>query len=89
MPDEPAWSEVAVKVGCTETTRAEELSLEQWVELTRCYDASSSIPAQSDEEVFDVVDEKNEVTGQATRAEVHEKGFEASCGSYFCGEWKE
>ena len=75
MPDEPAWSEVAAKVGCTETTRAEELTLEQWVELTRCYDASSSIPAQRDEEVFDVVDEKNEVTGQATRAEVHEKGL--------------
>ncbi|MGJ8723137.1 MAG: 16S rRNA (adenine(1518)-N(6)/adenine(1519)-N(6))-dimethyltransferase RsmA [Roseibacillus sp.] len=75
MPDAPAWPEVAEKVGCTETTRAEELSLEQWVELTRCYDASSSIPAQSGDEIFDVVDENNEVTGQATRTEVHEKGL--------------
>lgn len=71
----PAWPEVAAKVGCTETTRAEELSLEQWVELTRCYDPSSSTPAQSGDEVFDVVDDSNEVTGQATRAEVHEKGL--------------
>ena len=35
MPSHPAWPEVAKRVDCTETTRAEELSLEQWVELTR------------------------------------------------------
>ena len=75
MPDAPAWSEVAQQVGCTETARAEELSLLQWVELTRCYDESSRLPAQSEEEVFDVVDEQNEVTGQATRAEVHRENL--------------
>ncbi|GHC64813.1 16S rRNA (adenine(1518)-N(6)/adenine(1519)-N(6))-dimethyltransferase RsmA [Roseibacillus persicicus] len=75
MPDSPPWPKVAEKIGCTETARAEELSLEQWVELTRCYDEFSSEPAQRGDEVFDVVDEQNEVTGQATRAEVHEKGL--------------
>ncbi|MBK1835248.1 16S rRNA (adenine(1518)-N(6)/adenine(1519)-N(6))-dimethyltransferase RsmA [Roseibacillus ishigakijimensis] len=75
MPDSPPWPEVAEKVGCSETARAEELSLPQWVELTRCYDETLAAPAQSDDEVFDVVDEQNIVTGQATRAEVHEKNL--------------
>lgn len=75
MPDSPAWPEVAEKVDCSETTRAEELSLEQWVELTRCYDGLSSEPAQRGEEIFDVVDDRNEVMRQATRAEVHEQGW--------------
>ena len=73
MPSSRAWPEVAKEVGCTETARAEELSLEQWVTLTRCYDEFSDTPAQSASEVFDVVDENNEVTGQATREEVHEQ----------------
>ena len=75
MPAHGTWAEVAAKVGCSETARAEELSLEQWVEVTRYYDESSSVPAQRGDELFDVVDEKNEVTGQATRAEVHEQGL--------------
>lgn len=75
MPDSPSWTEVAAKVGCIETARAEELSLEQWVELTRNYDELSSEPAQRDEEIFDLVDDNNEVTGQASRAEVHAQGL--------------
>lgn len=75
MPASPPWPEVAEKVGCTETARAEELSLEQWVELVRCYDELSNEPAQRGEEIFDVVDEGNEVIAQATRAEVHEQGL--------------
>lgn len=71
MPTEVEWAGVVEKVGCTETARPEELSLEQWVELTRCYDESSSEPAQRADEVFDVVDEKNEAVSQATREEVH------------------
>lgn len=75
MPAHRNWAEVAAQVGCTETARAEELSLEQWVELTRCYDEFSGIPAQREEEIFDVVDDSNEVVSQAMRAEVHAKNL--------------
>lgn len=71
MPLEPVWSEVASSIACSETARPEELSLEQWVGLTRCYDEASSESAQDDSEVFDVVDESNQVIAQASRGEVH------------------
>lgn len=73
MPEEPGWVSVAQSVGCSETARPEELSVEQWVTLTRSYDAFSSEPAQNGDEVFDVVNEENEVIAQATRSEVHAK----------------
>ncbi len=59
-------------LGVTETARAEELSLEQWVELTRCYDDHPlrDMP-QKGEELFDVVDEGDEVVGQEQREVVH------------------
>ncbi len=75
MPENRDWPEVAAQIGCSETARAEELSLAQWVELTRCYDEFSSFPAQREDELFDVVDEENQVTGQATRGEVHAQGL--------------
>ncbi|MBB5353326.1 16S rRNA (adenine1518-N6/adenine1519-N6)-dimethyltransferase [Haloferula luteola] len=74
LPESPPWEEVAARLGVDPTARAEELDLEQWVELTRCYDEHplSEIP-QKEDEVFDVVNEADEVVGQATRKEVHEK----------------
>ena len=74
MPPEPPWEEVAAGLGVPVTARAEELSLGQWVELARLYDDHPlrDLP-QSGEEVFDVVNEADEVTGQATRREVHER----------------
>jgi 16S rRNA (adenine1518-N6/adenine1519-N6)-dimethyltransferase len=76
MPENPPWAEVAEAIGAPLTARAEELSLGQWVELARQYDPHPlrDIP-QKDGEVFDVVDEEDRVTGQATRREVHEKGL--------------
>ena len=76
MPDTPAWPEVAAMIGAAPTARAEELSLAQWIELARIYDPHPlrDIP-QKDGEIFDVVDENDQVTGQATRREVHEKGL--------------
>ncbi|WP_367871359.1 16S rRNA (adenine(1518)-N(6)/adenine(1519)-N(6))-dimethyltransferase RsmA [Luteolibacter sp. Populi] len=76
MPETPAWEEAAAGIGVAVTARAEELSLGQWIELTRAYDPHPlrDIP-QRDEEIFDVVDEADAVTGQATRREVHEKGL--------------
>jgi 16S rRNA (adenine1518-N6/adenine1519-N6)-dimethyltransferase len=73
LPSEPLWPGVAETIACSETARPEELSLEQWVELTRCYDKTSKVPAQRDDELFDVVDEQNEVISQASRAKVHER----------------
>lgn len=76
MPENPPWEVVSEAIGAALTTRAEELSLEQWVELARRYDDHPlrDIP-QSGYEVFDVVDEADEVTGQATRREVHERNL--------------
>ena len=73
LPSTPAWSEVSQSVGVSPTARPEELGLEQWVNLTRAYDPHplSSI-AQKEDEIFDVVNERDEVQGQATRKEVHE-----------------
>lgn len=76
LPEYPAWEELAVAVGFLPTTRAEELSLDQWVAVARAYDRHPlmDIP-QKDAEIFDVVDENDAVTGQATRGEVHAKGL--------------
>lgn len=74
LPESPGWEEVAGKIGVPVTARAEEISLPQWVELTRLYDSHPllEIP-QRGEEIFDVVDEKDEVIGTASRDEVHER----------------
>ncbi len=58
------------------TARAEELTLEDWISVTNQYDENplKALP-QDSEEVFDVVDMADEVTGQATRGEVHAQGL--------------
>ncbi len=74
LPESPPWEEVAAKLGVAESARAEELDLRQWIALSRCYDEHplADIP-QKDDEIFDVVNEADEVIGQATRKEVHEQ----------------
>lgn len=76
MPDTANWHEAAELVGVLPTARAEELSLEQWVELTRIYDNHplKNIP-QKGSELFDVVDENDEVLRQETRDVVHRDGL--------------
>ena len=76
MPKEPAWDEVAGTLGLSPTVRGEDLSLAQWVELARAYDPHPlrDVP-QKGAEIFDVVDEADQVTGRATRAEVHATGL--------------
>ena len=66
------WPELAQEIGCLETSRAEDLTLLQWVLLARAYDAHAlkDIP-QRDEEIFDLVDEQDQVIGQMNRREVH------------------
>lgn len=74
LPEAPPWESVSATLGLSPTVRGEELTLAQWVDLTRAYDPHplKDLP-QKDGEIFDVVDENDEVTGQATRHEVHTK----------------
>ncbi len=73
------WPALCAHIGATETTRAEELSLQQWIALTnfvtRGGAAISKVepaPAQDVHgEIFDVVDEQDRVTGQLSRHDVH------------------
>ena len=76
LPAGTPWPEIAAAIGAPVTARAEELSLEQWVELTRACDPHplKNLPQKSGE-IFDVVDAQDEVVGQATRAEVHARGL--------------
>ncbi|MFC4993765.1 16S rRNA (adenine(1518)-N(6)/adenine(1519)-N(6))-dimethyltransferase RsmA [Rubritalea tangerina] len=74
LPDHLSWAEVAPQLGLKETARAEEISLENWIEITRIYDDHplKDIP-QKDDELFDVVDEADEVVRQEKRKVVHEE----------------
>lgn len=64
---------MAASLGLSPSARAEELNLSQWVELARVYDTNPlKDVAQSGDELFDIVDELNQVTGQGTRREIHE-----------------
>ncbi len=72
LPDGPPWEEITVMLGVSTTVRGEELTLAKWVNLTRAYDPHplKDVPQKAGE-IFDVVDANDEVTGTATRAEVH------------------
>ncbi len=74
MPEGTDWEAVTAELGLLPTVRAEELDLQQWVRLTRACDPHplKDVP-QKPEERFDVVDEQDQVVGQATRGEVHAK----------------
>jgi 16S rRNA (adenine1518-N6/adenine1519-N6)-dimethyltransferase len=76
LPEDLDWEQAAEGLGVSVTARAEELTLEQWIELTRACDPHPlSDTAQKAGEVFDVVDEDDQVIGQKTRAEVHAQGL--------------
>ena len=72
LPDGPPWEDITAGLGVTATVRGEELTLAQWVDLSRAYDPHplKDVPQKSGE-IFDVVDADDQVTGTATRAEVH------------------
>ncbi len=74
LPEGVPWESIAADIGVAPTTRAEELGLAQWVALTRHCDPHPlrDLPQKSDE-IFDVVDENDVVTGRKTRGEVHAK----------------
>jgi 16S rRNA (adenine1518-N6/adenine1519-N6)-dimethyltransferase len=68
----PAWPEAAAVIGFDERTRAEELSLQQWIAVSNRV-RSGGAPGGPEEaaERFSVVDAKDCVTGEASRGEVH------------------
>lgn len=75
-PGPEGWGALAERLGLPETMRAEELTLEQWVAVTRWYEGRNEEDAgQKASEVFDVVDENDEVVEQRTRGEVHRLGL--------------
>lgn len=78
LPEAPngGWEALAEYLQMPVTLRAEELSVLQWVNLSRWYEQRTSADAgQKASELFDVVNERNEVTGQLTRGEVHARGL--------------
>jgi 16S rRNA (adenine1518-N6/adenine1519-N6)-dimethyltransferase len=76
LPAGTPWPEIAASLGVPVTVRAEELGLEQWVELTRACDPHplKDLPQRAGE-MFDVVDEDDAIIGQATRGDVHARGL--------------
>ena len=76
MPAHLEWSDVCLELGITETCRAEELSLKTWIEATRLYDLHPlKDTPQADDELFDVVDEQDNVLKTETRAVVHSQNL--------------
>ncbi len=71
------WAELAAGLQVSESARAEELTLKQWVDLTNDLDDHPvlELPEDSSGEMFDVVDEQDKVVKQAARVEVHEKNW--------------
>ncbi|MDZ4286735.1 MAG: 16S rRNA (adenine(1518)-N(6)/adenine(1519)-N(6))-dimethyltransferase RsmA, partial [Prosthecobacter sp.] len=77
LPESPGgWPALMEVLDMPATMRAEELTLLQWVNLTRHYEQRTGDDAgQKASEMFDVVNERNEVTGQLPRGEVHARGL--------------
>jgi len=68
----PDWPRVAAEIGASVQTRAEELSLEQWIRLTNLVRPITGKTSGTDlAEAFTVVDENDRVIGRAPRREVH------------------
>ena len=68
----PEWEEAAAAIGFDPRARAEELSLEQWIALSnRGSSKAISAEAATVSERFPVVDENDQLLGDAPRGEVH------------------
>ncbi len=74
-PDNSTWSAWCAGQSLPPTCRAENLSVPQWIDLARTLDPAAAHPAQHDGEMFDVVDEGDNVIATRPRSEVHEKNL--------------
>ena len=72
MPATPPWEEVIQKMGIPATARGEDLSLEQWIHLTRIYDPHTCDEGQNAEELLDVVDAENHPVSKMPRKQIHD-----------------
>ncbi|MGC6426634.1 MAG: 16S rRNA (adenine(1518)-N(6)/adenine(1519)-N(6))-dimethyltransferase RsmA [Akkermansiaceae bacterium] len=76
LPDKVNWEAICVDLGLATTARAEELSLEEWIELTRKIDPTFvKEEGQGDDEMLAVVDENDEVIGSERRDVIHRDGL--------------
>jgi 16S rRNA (adenine1518-N6/adenine1519-N6)-dimethyltransferase len=68
----PDWADAASAIGFNPLARAEELNLEQWIALSNRARSSAGAPEDSGaSERFPVVDERDQLLGDASRGEVH------------------
>lgn len=68
----PDWDAAATACEFNPKARAEELSLAQWINLTNFAEPKDQLPTGTDPaEEFAVVDENDDVIGQAPRGKVH------------------
>lgn len=71
-----SWALMAGSLGFAETVRAEELTPSQWAALSNLAEPHpAGRHAQSGDELFDVVSDRDEVIGQERRAVVHAEGL--------------
>ena len=66
------WSDITAALGVPDSVRGEDLSLRQWVDLTNLLDEHPlKDNPQRPDEMFDVVDDANQVIDQQPRGVVH------------------
>ena len=76
LPEDIDWEAVSSRLGLSPTARAEELSLEDWVALTRLVDPLLiKEEGQGDDEMLAVVDEEDNVVGSERRDVIHRDGL--------------
>lgn len=72
LPDDVDWASLCQTLGFLPTARAEELSLEDWVALTRFVDPFfTKEEGQGDHEILAVVDDEDHVVGSERRDVIH------------------
>ena len=71
------WRDAADAIGVPQTARAEALSIEQWCRLSAWPPHNSGSPEGQDVhgEIFDIVNEDDEVIGQKSRHETHSQNL--------------
>lgn len=70
------WSAFSSMLGVSSQCRAEELSIDQWVQLVQALHPLHQTDAQDVAgEIFDVVDDQDTVVSQAPRGEVHARNW--------------
>ncbi len=76
LPDGLDWEVLSRDLDLSPTARAEELSLEDWVNLTRHADPYfTKEEGQGDDEMLNIVDENDEVIGTERRDVIHRDGL--------------